>query len=213
MELIWLGHSCVRLRHRDTVVMQDPFDRALGYNVGRWSADIVTVSHDHPGHNNASSIQGDPKVLTGPGEYDIAAVPIFGVATFHDRQRGSERGRNTAFVVELDEVRVCHLGDIGEPPNADMVKAIGVVDVLLVPVGGSTTVDAQGAVETVRLLEPKIIVPMHYSTPALKRDDLAGVEPFLTAMGVTSANPLQRLSVTATSLPSEPQVVVLDYGA
>jgi L-ascorbate metabolism protein UlaG (beta-lactamase superfamily) len=213
MELIWLGHSCVRLRYRDTIVIQDPFDRALGYNVGRWTADIVTVSHDHAGHNNVAAIGGSPKVLTGPGEYDIAAVPITGVATFHDRRKGSERGRNTAFVVEMDEVRICHLGDIGEPPSADLAKAIGVVDVLVVPVGGSTTIDAQGALETVTLLEPKLIVPVHYSTPALKRDDLAGVEPFLTAMGVTSATPQQRLTVTATTLPSEPQVVVLDYGS
>jgi L-ascorbate metabolism protein UlaG (beta-lactamase superfamily) len=211
MELIWLGHSCVRLRTRDTVVIQDPFDRSLGYNLGHWSADVVTVSHDHPGHNNVAAVQGKRKVLTGPGEYDIAQVPIRGIGTYHDKQKGQERGRNTAFVTEMDDVKVCHLGDLGEPPSPDLVKAIGTVDVLLVPVGGSTTIDAQGALETINLLEPKIIVPIHYKTPVLQRQDLAGVDVFLHRMGVTNVTPVPRLSVSISSLPSEPQVVLLEY--
>jgi len=211
MELIWLGHSCVRLRGRDTVILQDPFDRTLGYPVGRWTADIVTISHDHPGHNNISAVQGNPKVLRGPGEYDIGPASIVGVASFHDKQRGKERGRNTAFVVEMDGVRVCHLGDIGDTPTAETAKAIGPVDVLLVPVGGSTTIDAQGALETVNLLEPKIIVPIHYRTPALQRQDLAGVEPFLQMMAIAHLTPVARLNVTPATLPSESQVVLLEY--
>ena len=211
MELIWLGHSCMRLRSRDTIIIQDPFDRSLGYHIGRWTADVVTVSHDHPGHNNVSAVQGNPKVLRGPGEYDIGPASIIGISTFHDKQRGKERGRNIVFAVEMDDVRVCHLGDIGEVPTTEMVKAIGAVDVLLLPVGGSTTIDAQGALETVNLFEPKVIVPIHYQTPALQRQDLAGVEQFLQMMAIAHPTPVPRLNVTASNLPSEPQVVLLEY--
>lgn len=211
MELTWLGHACFRLRGREATVLCDPFQASTGYPVGRWSATIVTISHDHPGHSNAEAVSGVRKVVRGPGEYEIAQVPIIGIGTYHDRQQGRVRGRNTVYLIEVDEVRVCHLGDLGHPLTPEQVAALAPVDVLLVPVGGSTTLDPRQAVETVNQLEPRIIVPMHYRTPAVQRQDLQPVERFLQEMGSGALEPVARLSVTRSSLPSDPQVVVLDY--
>jgi L-ascorbate metabolism protein UlaG (beta-lactamase superfamily) len=211
MEIVWHGHACFRLRNRDVTVMTDPYQKEIGYNLGRPTAEIVTISHDHPGHNNASAIGGNPRVLTGPGEYEVKGVPIIGVQTAHDADNGKQRGKNTVFLIELDEVIVCHLGDLGHIPSTKQLEAMNNVDVLLVPVGGLHSLTAAEAAEVISLVEPKLIIPMHYRTDQLRTgQELDPVDVFARETGSLGLEPQTRVTVTRSSLPSEPQIVLLE---
>ena len=209
MDISWLGHSCFRIRGRDVTVVTDPYDRGLGYPTLKMNADIVTVSHDHPNHANAAAIQpaaGRLRTLTGPGEYEVAGALIEGVQTYRDKQKGKEHGKNTAFLVHVDEVTVCHLGDLGHTLDATQIEALKDADVVLIPVGGRCTIDAAEAVEVVSQLEPKVVIPMHYGVASL---GLESVERFCKEMAVTDPTIVPRFSVTKTTLPDEPRVVLL----
>lgn len=210
MEITWLGHSCFRLRSREAVVLTDPCPPASGYSIGKPTADIVTISHEHPGHSYRKAVGGTPMFITAPGEYEIGGVFIAGIATFHDSSRGKERGKNTAYVIEMDDVRLCHLGDLGHLPTPEQVEEMSGVDVLLTPVGGKSTIDAAAAAEVVSLLEPRVVIPMHYQT-AHSTADLEPLQRFLKEMGLSSAEAAAKLSLTASNLPHETQVMVLDY--
>ena len=210
MDISWLGHSCFRIRGSHAAVITDPYSPNLGYSLGKPTARIVTVSHQHPGHSYISGIGGDPKPVTGPGEYEISGVLIIGMTTFHDRERGKKRGKNTVYLIEVDEVSVCHLGDLGHVLTTEQVEEIDNVDVLLLPVGGVSTIDAPMAAEVVRQLEPKAVVPMHYKTEALKRE-LEPVDRFLKEMGIKEADSQPKLSFTKANLPASTQVFLLDY--
>src|SRR3972149_4788359 len=170
MEITWLGHSCFRLRGREAAVVTDPCPPSTGYSIGRLNADIVTVSHAHEHHAYLRAIAGTPVVLEGPGEYEVPGAFVTGIATYHDDKKGAVRGRNIAFVIEMEEVRVCHLGDLGHTPTPEQVEEMSGVGVLLIPVGGHTTIDAATAAEVVNIIEPAIVVPMHYRTAAVQSE-------------------------------------------
>ena len=210
VDINWLGHSCFRLRGSRAVIITDPYPPTLGYSLGKPTARIVTVSHQHPSHSYVQGIGGESRLVTGPGEYEISSVLIIGIATFHDAEGGRKRGKNTTYLVEVDGVTVCHLGDLGHVLTAEQVEEIDDVDVLLLPVGGVSTINATMAAEVVRQLEPKVVVPMHYKTPALSRE-LAPVEEFLKEMGIEQINPQPKLSFTPSSLPAGTQMFLLDY--
>jgi L-ascorbate metabolism protein UlaG (beta-lactamase superfamily) len=210
MEISWLGHSCFRLKGKQATVVTDPFSPDLGYSLGKLIAQIVTVSHKHPGHSYVQGIGGSPRQVTGPGEYEISNVLIIGVATFHDKDSGTERGKNTVYLIEIDDISICHLGDLGHALTDEQVEELGKVDVLLVPVGGVSTINATTAAGIVRQLEPNIVIPMHYKTQVLKRE-LEPVETFLKEMGAHDITPQAKLSLTRTSLPLGTQVVLLEY--
>ena len=210
MDISWLGHSCFRIRGSHATVITDPYSPDLGYSLGKPTARIVTVSHQHPGHSYVQGIGGEPRLVTRPGEYEISGVLIIGISTFHDADRGEKRGKNTVYLMEIDEVVVCHLGDLGHVLTAGQVEEIGNVDVLLLPVGGVSTINAPIAAEVVRQLEPKAVVPMHYKTSALSWE-LEPVEKFLKEIGVKQVEPRPKLSLTKSSLPISTQVFLLDY--
>jgi L-ascorbate metabolism protein UlaG (beta-lactamase superfamily) len=168
------------------------------------------VSHQHPSHCYVSGIGGEPYVVTGPGEYEINGVLIIGVPTFHDQEHGKKLGKNTVYVMEVEEVSICHLGDLGHTLTSEQLEEIDNVDVLLLPVGGVSTINAAMAAEVVRQLEPKVVVPMHYKTPALSRE-LEPVEKFLREIGVAEASPQPKLTLTKSSLPASSQVFLLSY--
>lgn len=209
MEITWLGHACFRVRSRDLTLVLDPPSPSTGYALSKLPADIVTVSHDHPGHNAVDVCTGSPRIIRGPGEYEVAGVLIEGVQTYHDDQQGKERGRNTAYLIELEELRICHLGDLGHIPTAEQIEELRSIDILMVPVGGSSTIGAERASEVVSLLGPRLVIPMHYHTSTSKRQ-LDPLEPFLKQMGLTESAPQARLTVTHSSLPPETQVAVLE---
>ena len=210
MEIIWLGHSCYKLRGKQATVITDPYSPDLGYPLGKPTASIVTISHQHPGHSFTSGVGDNPRLVRGPGEYEISNVLIIGMATFHDSDQGSTRGSNTAYLIEIDEISICHLGDLGHVLTDEQVEELGSVDVLLVPVGGVSTIDATVAAEIVRQLEPKVVIPMHYKTAALKRK-LEPVEDFLREMGAHDITPQAKLSLTKSNLPLSTQVFLLEY--
>jgi L-ascorbate metabolism protein UlaG (beta-lactamase superfamily) len=210
VDITWLGHSCFRIKGSQAVVITDPFPPDLGYSLGKPTADIVTVSHQHPSHSYVQGVGGEPRPIQGPGEYEISSVLILGVATFHDAEGGRKRGKNTVYLMEVDGISICHLGDLGHVLSNEQVEEIGDVDVLMLPVGGVSTIDASVAAEIIRQLEPHAVIPMHYKTPEIDRK-LEPVEKFLKEMGMEQVEPRPKLSFTRSNLPSVTQVFLLSY--
>jgi L-ascorbate metabolism protein UlaG (beta-lactamase superfamily) len=210
MEITWYGHSCFRLTERNyATVVTDPFDSKItGYEPLKLKAEIVTISHDAPGHNNSSAVKGVTHVLTGAGEFEIGGVFITAVQT--DGGGKKAKVRNTLYVFDYDGVTVAHLGDLQQAPSQGEVEALGTVNVLLVPVGGGTSLNAAKAAEVVSLLEPNLVVPMHYSTPDTKLT-LDSINKFLKEMGLGKQESQPSLKVSRSGLPEETHVVVLDY--
>jgi L-ascorbate metabolism protein UlaG (beta-lactamase superfamily) len=190
-------------RGRITVVT-DPFSDSIGIPSPKLKSDIVTISHDVPGHNFVEAVKGEPHVLSGAGEYEIGGVFVTGIA-MHDLQ--AER-QNVAYLFDYDKLSVLHLGDLAHVPNQSAVEELGQVNVLLIPVGGGMGLKAEEAAEVVALIEPYFVVPMHYAQPGLALE-LDTVEKFLKAMGVSKAQELDTLKVSAADTPDQPQVVVL----
>jgi len=204
-----LGHSCFRIKGSNAVIITDPFPPDLGYTLGKQTANIITLSHEHPSHSYVQGIGGEPRIIRGPGEYEISGILIIGIATFHDTQRGQVRGKNTVYVMEIDGVSVCHLGDLGHVLSSEQVEEIGTVDVLLLPVGGRSTINSTLASEVIRQLEPKAVIPMHYKTPVIKRE-LDSVDVFLKEMGMGQIEPRPKLSLSKSNLPLSTQVFLLN---
>ncbi len=212
MEIIWFGHSCFRLTERGmATIVTDPFDhKVAGYNPLRLKADIVTVSHDAPGHNHVDAVKGKTHVITGPGEFEIGGVFITGVQTNGHTKRSPDELRNTLYVFDFDGITVAHLGDLQRVPSQTEIEALGNVDVALVPVGGGGGLSAAKAVEVVSLLEPRIVIPMHYNTPD-SLIKLAPVSKFLKEMGLGQVEPQPSLKVGRGNMEEETRVVVLAY--
>jgi L-ascorbate metabolism protein UlaG (beta-lactamase superfamily) len=192
--------------------MTDPYGRSLGLNLGRQTADIVTISHDSPNHAFVEAVAGEPRVVRGPGEYEIGGVMLTGVATAGERHDGAQNGRNTAYAIQIDEIVVCHLGDLGKTLTVAQIEALKDPDVLLVPVGGNCTIGPAEVAEVVSQLEPKVIVPMHYAVPGVSVA-LEPIERFCREMGVQELRTQPKLSVTRGSLPDEATVVFLEAPA
>ena len=208
MDVTWLGHGCFRLRGRSAAVVTDPYPPSIGLKLSRLDADLVTISHEHENHNYTQAVR-DAYEIRGPGEYEVAGVSVIGVPTFHDAEKGAKHGRNTVYLIEIDDVRVCHLGDLGHKLDDAEAEAISSPDVLLVPVGGNTAINAVQAAEVVRQLEPRFVVPMHYAIPGLKLQ-LDSLDRFLKEMAVTASEPQPKLSVQKSSGEYDTKVVVLE---
>jgi L-ascorbate metabolism protein UlaG (beta-lactamase superfamily) len=209
MEVTWYGQSCFRLRSRGLSVVTDPYSPDLGIKLPRLTATVVTVSHQHEDHNYTSAVKGSPFVITGPGEYEIEEIFVIGVSTFHDTKQGQELGRNTAYMIEFENLTICHLGDLGHVLTQEQVEQLNSVDVLLVPVGGRNTIAGTKAAEVVRLLEPKIVIPMHYKITGINAQ-LEGVNRFLKEMAVEPPEKLEAVSVVKGQLPEQARVVLLE---
>ncbi len=213
LDLTWLGHACFRLRGREVTILTDPYDDTdWGYAPVATTANVVTISNDHPHHAGLAGIEGRPRVLRGPGEYEIGGALIWGVRTLQHRADGVRSPRNTAFIIQLEELTVCHLGDLADAPlSPEELTRIKDADVLLVPVGGNCTINATEAAAVVAQVEPKLIVPMHYATEETRGHfQLDEIERFCKELGASDATPRARLSITPSSLPSEPTVVLLE---
>ena len=213
MDVTWLGHGCFRLRGRGAAVVTDPYPPTIGLKLSRMDAEVVTVSHDHDNHSYTQVVRDGAYEIHGPGEYEVAGVSVIGVPTYHDSEKGKKEGRNTVYVIEIDDVRVCHLGDLGHKLDDTEAEAVASPDVLLVPVGGRSTMNAAQAAEVVRQLEPRYVVPMHFAIAGLKVQ-LDTIDRFLKEMGVTASEPQPKLSVQKSSVAEyETKVVVLEAKA
>ena len=212
MEINWHGLSCFRLTERGlATVVTDPYDhKEVGFEPLKLRGEIVTVSHDAPGHNFVTSVKGHSRVITGPGEFEIGGVFITGVQTNKKSKSSTEELRNTLYVFDYDGVTVAHLGDLQRVPSQTEIENLGGVNVVLVPVGGGGGLNAAKAAEIVSLLEPGFVIPMHYEVPEsnLQLDPL---NRFIKEMGVGTVEPIPSLKVTRSTVPSEARVVVLEY--
>ena len=208
MEITWLGHSCFRLKGKQATVITDPFSPEIGDTLGKVSAQIVTVSHPHPGHCYVEGVGDEPRVLKGPGEYEVAGVLTTGIRTFHDEERGAQRGKNTAYVLDIDSVLICHLGDLGHQLSDKQVADLGKIDILLIPVGGFFTIDARVATEVCEQVKPKVIIPMHYNNEKCSLP-IGSVDEFLKGKNNVSLLDTSEVEFKAGELPDTTQIIVL----
>jgi L-ascorbate metabolism protein UlaG (beta-lactamase superfamily) len=207
-DIQFLGHAAFRLRGRDGIVLTDPFDRSVGIDIGRPTAHVVTISHHHPDHANVAVVKSMRErifTIDGPGEYEVGGILVTGVRTYHDKQKGAELGTNTVYVIHMDDVVFCHLGDLGHELTTHQIDEIGNVDVLFIPVGGGETIGPVEAVSVISQLEPRIVVPMHYALPGQQsfNVDLAPLEKFTHELGLKEVVAEEKLNVTAANLPAE----------
>ncbi len=211
MDISYLGHSSFKLKGKDVTLITDPFDPSIGLKFPKVSADLVTVSHDHDDHNKAELVKDAKRVISGPGEYDVQGVSIIGMATYHDDEKGKLRGRNTVYLIEIDGVKVVHLGDLGHELTEKQVEYLGEVNVLFIPVGGHYTVGSDVAVKIAQNIEANITIPMHYQTAGLDPNtfkDLEGYEEFAKKMELP-VEVMDKLSVKPDSFGEEQKIVVL----
>jgi len=210
LDITWLGHSCFRIKGKEVTVITDPCHPSLGYSLGKLQADIVTLSHLHPGHCYTEAITSEFREVRVPGEYEMKGTFITGISTWHDTVQGQKLGKNIVYLLEMDGMTLCHLGDLGHLPSSELIEDVGDIDVLFLPVGGMSTIGGSMAAEIVRRLTPKVVIPMHYKTAALTKE-LEPVDKFLKEVGVKEAVSQAKLSVTRSNLPTSTQVIILDY--
>ena len=208
MQIIWHGQSCFQLifskrKEEKITLVIDPFSTEIGLRLPKIGADILLVTHSHNDHSNVKGISGDPFLINGPGEYEIRGIFIQGIECFHDESQGKERGRTTTFIIEGDEMKLCHLGDLGQKElTPDQLEKIGNVDILMIPVGGVYTISAQEATKIISQIEPKIVIPMQYHIPKLKIK-LDNSDKFLKVMGVKSTEVLSKLIIKKKDLTED----------
>ena len=211
----WAGQSCFQIsvsnsKDHSADIVIDPFDGDdIGLKMPNVSADIALVTHDHHDHNNVKGLKGEPFLISGPGEYEIKEVFVRGIPSYHDDQEGKEKGQNTIYLIEAEDMRFCHLGDLGQKQlTEEQLEKIGGVDVLMIPVGGEFTIDSSGAQKIISQIEPLVVIPMHYAIPKLKVK-LEEVGKFLKAMGKGSVAPQEKFVVKSSTLPKEGMEIVV----
>jgi L-ascorbate metabolism protein UlaG (beta-lactamase superfamily) len=215
MEITYIGHSCFKIKGKELTLVIDPYDpKKTGYKLPKMEADVLLLTHDHEDHNHKEGVSGYSFLIEGPGEYETKGVFVSGISTYHDAAEGGERGKNTMYFIEIDGFTVLHLGDLGHELSKDMLERISNVDVLLVPVGGTYTIDAVTASKVISMLEPRIVVPMHYQTGDLTglSEELDKIDKFLEEMGTEgTAEKQEKLKINNNNdIPEETQVVILE---
>lgn len=212
MKVKWLGHASFLITAENgTRIITDPYVAGSGLKYGeiKEPAEIVTVSHDHFDHNNVASVVGNPQVVKDPAPTEISGIRFRGVPTYHDDSKGKERGNNVIFTMEIDGLRVCHVGDLGHPLSNQQVADIGKVDVLLIPVGGFFTIDAKVASDVCGKLSPKVVIPMHFKNDRCDFP-IADVDDFLQGKESVLKAEATEAEFKAGELPDNAEIVVLD---
>lgn len=207
-EFRFLGHNCFRIRAKEATILTDPVDRVTGYSMAKQTADIVTISHEHPGHVNLAGVKPEYHVVRGPGEYEMHDVFITGIRTYHDAEQGKQRGHNTVYILEVEGMRVCHLGDLGHVLTTEQAEAMESSDVLLVPAGGGHVLSPNEAAEVIGQLDPKVVIPMQYAT-ANGDTGLGSLEAFCKALGVEVPAADEKLTLRQSDLGETMRLVVL----
>lgn len=218
MDIKYLGHASFLIKTKTAKIVTDPFDPdMIGIKFPKTKADIVTVSHNHKDHNQVKNVSGineaEPLVIDMPGEFEKMSVRIFGFQSFHDKTQGSERGENILYKFEAEGISVLHCGDMGVVPEESFLEIIGEVDILMVPVGGFYTIDADEAVQIVKKIEPAIVIPMHYNHPKLNQKNfgqLTTVNEFTKKFGIENLIPIPKLVYKKEEIEQEMKVVVLE---
>lgn len=182
MEITWLGHASFLIKDsKGRKLLTDPFDKSVGYQTFDEEVDLVSISHHHFDHNYIEELKGNPEIIDKVGLFYLCDIPIEGIPSYHDNSKGAKRGENIIFTFEMDGYKICHLGDLGHELSQDYITKLGNIDILLIPVGGNYTIDGKEAANVAKLINGRIIIPMHYKTPSLAFP-LDGVETFITSM-------------------------------
>ncbi len=211
MKIKWLGHSCFLITsEKGTKFITDPYAVGVGINYApiKESADVVIVSHDHGDHNNVSAVQGQPQIVKGSGIKNVSGIEFKGIAAYHDRSQGKERGDNTVFCFTVDGIRLCHLGDLGHLLSQEQIASVGNVDILFIPVGGVFTINAAEATQVCTQLRPKVIIPMHFKTPKCAYP-ISDVNTFLEGKERVKKWDKSEIEFQAGKLPAEAEITVL----
>lgn len=213
MEIIWHGQSFfeifTKLGKEEVKIAIDPFSEELGLKLPKVETDLLLISHNHYDHNNKKTISGDYFLIENPGEYEVKNVFVKAIPSFHDSSKGKERGENLIFLIKTEDLRICHLGDIGQKEIENgQIEEIGDVDILMIPVGGKYTISAKEAVKIMSQIEPKITIPMHYEIPRLKVK-LEPVEKFLKLLGIKSLKPEKKFSIKKEGLSADEAKIIL----
>jgi len=213
MYITWLGQSCFKLQDKigsdGVTLVTDPYSDDIGLKMPRFEADIVTVSHSHHDHNNIGALRGNPFIIDTAGEYETKGVFVEGVEAWHDAAEGKERGKNIIYRIEMEDISITHLGDLGHILDTKQLEKLEGTNILLIPVGGKYTINATKAVEVISQIEPRIVIPMHYKVPGLKID-LDGVEKFIKELGLKPRQE-EKLKILKKDLPQEDmELVVLE---
>ncbi len=202
MTITWYGQSCFRIETKEGSILIDPFSKDIGLRPPKIKDDLVLVTHEHSDHNNLDDAGPETFVIRGPGEYERKGIHVQGILAYHDKVKGTERGLNTIYLIKAEDMKVCHLGDIGQDELSDaQVEDIGDVDVLMVPVGGTYTVDFKDALHIISQIEPKVVVPMHYQVPGLTIK-IDSAEKFIKEIGLTPEN-VDKIKLSQKTLPVE----------
>jgi len=216
MNIQYYGHSCFKIttksegRNTDGVVaFIDPFDKNIGLKPPQGRADVVFISHtQHDDHSNYESLKDNPVIIDTPGEYSVKGINVTGIDSFHDDQEGALRGRNTIFVLDTEDIRICHLGDLGTELSIKQMEKIGSVDILMIPVGGKYTIDAKQAVKTAKKLSPSIIIPIHYKMSGVKMD-IADEKEFCNEMGGCPKQKVNKITLKKKDLEEKNMEILL----
>ncbi len=211
MIITWFGHSCFRIQNKigpeGVTVATDPYDQSVGLKPPNFEANIITISHNHFDHNNPQVLRGNPFVINSAGEYDVSGAIIQGVDSYHEEKKGEERGKNIIYRIDMDDISVVHLGDLGHILENKQLEALAGTDILLIPVGEKYTIDVKKAAEVISQVQPRIIIPMHYSLPKLKID-ISGVDKFIKEIGVKPTYE-DKLKINKKDLPQEDMELVV----
>lgn len=212
MKITWLGHSSFLIEDsKGRKILTDPFDETVGYKTFNGDVDVVTISHRHFDHDYTKNLDlSKTHILDKVGMFNICDIPITGFPSFHDEVKGTKRGENTIYIINVDGYKICHLGDLGHILNKDEIASLGNIDILLIPVGGNYTIDAKEASELTKFLKSHIIIPMHYKTPALSFP-LDGVENFLTFMKNVKKSNDNFMNITGDISDMNNEVFILNY--
>lgn len=213
MIITWYGQSCFKIQTRNSgeevIIFIDPFDKSIGLRPPFGQGNVVLTTHSHSDHNNVKTIKGDPFVIDGPGEYEIRGIEIYGIPAFHDSKEGKEKGLVTIYLIKSEDIKICHLGDLGQKELSDeQLEALEGVDILMIPVGGVFTLSGEQASKIINQIEPKLVVPMHYKIPGLSVK-LDGIEGFLKAMGEGKIEPQERITIKKKELPEDDEAKVV----
>jgi L-ascorbate metabolism protein UlaG (beta-lactamase superfamily) len=208
MEITWYGLSCFRLTERGAAtIVTDPYSPEIGLAELKLKADVVTISHEAPGHSHLAAVKGYRRLIDGPGEYEIGDVFI--TAILMEPKSKKDNGRpNILYVFEYDGFTIAHLGDLAYVPSQSQIEDLGTVDVALVPVGGGSALAPSKAAEVISLIEPSIVIPMHYKI-GKETPELDDVSRFLKEMGIVDLEPVESLKLTKSDLSEQTQVIQL----
>jgi L-ascorbate metabolism protein UlaG (beta-lactamase superfamily) len=213
MVITYYGVSCFKIQSGDTIIVLDPPSKKSGFKPPRFQADVVCISHNHPGHNGLEHIPGKEKGtvpfgITGPGEYEIKGVTVKGLRTFHDSLSGKKYGLNTVYNFVFDKINICHLGDFGEKElRPELQESLGEVDILFVPINGAI-IAAEQAVKIINQIEPKVVIPMHYFTKSFKVDKKC-LSAFLKEIGQEKVTPVEKFTFRKREISDKKQEVVV----